>query len=61
MQKGAVHKKDFRGGRSKDGRTNLYAEGYKDSRDKIRSASFKFGTQRKDKKELQFDLKEQQV
>ncbi|KAF3436381.1 hypothetical protein FNV43_RR23473 [Rhamnella rubrinervis] len=60
-EKGAVHKKGFRGGRSKDGRTCLSAEGYKDSMDKTQSASYKFGTQRKDKKEFQFDLKEQQV
>lgn len=63
MQEEALRKKEFRGGRPKGKRPPLHAERYEDGRDtgKPQSAAYKFGTQRKDKKAFQLDLKEQQV
>ncbi|XP_048336747.2 protease Do-like 2, chloroplastic isoform X1 [Ziziphus jujuba] len=61
-KKEAACKKELRG-KAKDGRCYLYAEGYKGSADtaKTQSAGYKFGMQRKDKIELQYDLKDRQV
>nr|XP_048320242.1 protease Do-like 2, chloroplastic isoform X2 [Ziziphus jujuba var. spinosa] len=46
-----------------DGRSYLYEESYKGSADKGKTqpGGYKFGMQRKDKKELQYDLKDLQV